>query len=229
MNEREYRVLARVGKQPIESRRFLRSHGLVRVVFLGLTVVVIAACSTPAQPRTSHPVPFREFKEIGAVVDASRGFPVAFFAVPGRAPEIVDVDGQQLYAADWTVHIAKRMNQALALVGLYDMRFMQSGQLIFRDELSTGRYSYPYRSKDMAREMSLMPARLAELRFVSAKPVAVGGEAGVQLVLEVSLFSRKHLYSFEAIGGHWDVECFVGIARKVLSDAKFWRAVKTSP
>lgn len=198
-----------------------------RWALLGLFVVGLSACATPAQPRTSHPVPFEQFVEIGAVIDASRAFPVAFYADPAAKPRIVDVEGQDLHASDWLTHLAKRMNQALAKVSLYDARFMPIAQTIFREELHAGRYTYPYEHAAQDLQKTRVPARIAALRFVSANRVRVAADSGVKVVVELRLADLTRLYSFESTGSNWDLDCFTGIARKILGDVRFWEAVKS--
>ncbi len=203
-----------------------------RAANLALAVAVaiaFVACAPRAQPRTSHPLKWKEFAQIGGMIDASRGFPLAFYADPGAEPIVTDVDGTDLYAADWTTHMAKRMNQALAKVSLYDSRFMPVAQKLFSDKLVNGAYTYPYRGAGKELQTSALHARIAVLKFHSAKPVTIAAERGIRVVVQLKMFSMTHLYAHEATGSHWDQKCFEEIARKILSDGKFWRAVQAAP
>ncbi len=192
-------------------------------------VAAMTACAPRAQPRTSHPLKWQEYSKLGGVVDASRGFPLAFYADPGAEPRIVDVDGTDLYAADWMTHLAKRMNQALAKVSLYDSRFMPVAQKLFSDKLINGAYTYPYRGAGKEMQTSALHARIAVLKFQSVAPVTVVAESGYKVVVEVKMFSMTRLYVHESTGSHWDKTCFEAIGRKILSDSAFWRAVQAAP
>jgi len=200
-----------------------------RIALILALFAILAACGPRAQPRTSHPVKWREFTAIGGMVDASRGFPLAFYADPAAKPRIVDVDGTELYASDWMTHIAKRMNQALAKVSLYDTRFMPVAQKLFSDKLINGAYTYPYRGASKEMQTSALHARIAVLKFQSAAPVTIVAESGYKVVVELKMFSMTRLYMHEATGSHWDKTCFEEIARKILSDGRFWKAVKAAP
>lgn len=198
-------------------------------LFVVVAFVALSGCGGSAQPRTSRPVPWQEFAKIGGVVDASRGFPVAFYADPGAEPRTANVDGTTLYVGDWLTHMAKRMNQALAKVSLYDTRFMAVAQKLFTDEIVNGAYTYPYRGASKEMQASALHARIASLQFESATRVSIVAESGVRVVVKLKLFSMTRLYVHEATGPHWDHECFTRIAEKILSDGDFWRAVQTAP
>lgn len=194
-----------------------------------IALFATSGCGGSAQPRTNRPLPWQEFAKIGSVVDASRGFPVAFYADPGAEPRTVDVDGTTLYASDWLTHLAKRMNQALAKVSLYDTRFMVVAQKMFTDEIVNGAYTYPYRGASKEMQASALHARIAVLQFASAAPTRIVAESGVRVVVKLKLHSMTRLYVHEATGAHWDHECFARIAEKILGDADFWRAVQAAP
>lgn len=201
----------------------------VAFLILFASAFVWSGCGGSAQPRTNRPVAWQDFTTTGGMLDASRGFPLAFYADPGAEPRMVEVDGTTLYAGDWMTHIAKRMNQALAKVSLYDTRFMTVAQKLFTDKIVNGAYTYPYRGASKEMQASALHARIVMLQFESAKPVKIVAESGVRVVVKLKLFSMTRLYMHEATGAHWDHECFTHIAQKILSDGDFWRAVQAAP
>lgn len=201
---------------------------------VALAAVVAAGCTQTLQPRTSAELPYKGYKKLGAVADASRAYPLAFYADPTLAPTELEVGfglaGAKVLAAQWLTHLAAKMNQALHEVGLYDRRFAGFAHQVFRNQLSSGDYVYLFKDDgSIKRDIEVSGARLAKLRIKSMTTVTVGSERMVRLTVEVTIGGLPRMYQADGARGNWDQQCFDGIARKILSDPGFWRVVAQSP
>ena len=203
---------------------------LLLAAVLSLTV----GCATTLRPRTSAELPYKEYKKLGAVTDASRAFPIAFYADPTQDPVELDVPyvlpAGHVLAAQWMTHLAARMNQALHEVGLYDRRFAAFAHQVFHNDLASGDYIYNFKGDGaVKRDIEVSGARLVKLRLKSMKPVTSGSMQIVRLVVELKMGNLQRMYQAESNAADWDRACFDGIARKILGDPKFWKGVSQTP
>ena len=205
-------------------RRFVVVSPLIVALLLS------AGCGGALLPRTSAPLPWMAWADSGAMVDASRGHPVAFWADPSREPTEVEVGGATLHPAQWLTHLALRMNEAAGQRTLFDTRFEAIGPTLFKWELASGRYRYTYKAKPEATAdlIARSHARAFELRFASAHVVKIGSETGVHILIDVIGGGTKRSYAADStkVSG-WDVDCMDILARRILGDASFWEAAKT--
>ncbi|MCO4763200.1 MAG: hypothetical protein KC502_16905 [Myxococcales bacterium] len=180
-------------------------------------------------PRTSDQLPTKNWIELGAMIDASRGHPVAFWSDPGREPQEVDVGSGTFHPAQWLTHLALRMNEAIAKRTLFDSRLAAVGPKLFKWELRAGRYHYSYKAKraktlDMIRRSH---ARAVELQFKSAHEIKMGSDTGVRLLVEAHMGTHVRSYAVDSTSAsNWDVDCMNQLARRILGDADFWAAAK---
>lgn len=201
--------------------------------FRSVAVVVVllslgAGCSGGLGPRTSSPLQWQAWAESGAMADASRGHPVAFWADPSREPATVDVSGGTLQVSQWLTHLALRMNEAISRKTLFDTRFQAVGPQLFNWKLSAGRYRYTYKGKPAATAemIARTRARAVELRLSRVGVVKLGSENGARLVVTTVLEGRKRTYMAESsLNSGWDVDLMSQIARKILADASFWSSL----
>ncbi len=202
---------------------------VVRAVALTLLAALALGCGGAFLPRTNGPLKWKDWAEEGALVDASRAHPIAFWTDPQRKPVAVEAFGGSLQATQWMMHLALKMNEAIRTKTLYDGRFTMVSPKLFAYELNSGRYTYTFRAKpselsDMIRRSG---ARTVEVRFGSAKPVRVGSDTGVRVMVEVVVGGLKRSYTADSTDSvHWDAECMNAVARKILGDPRFWDAVK---
>ncbi len=201
----------------------------VVVTSLIVALSLCAGCGGALLPRTSAPLPWKVWAESGAMVDASRGYPVAFWSDPSREPAEVQVAGATLHPAQWLTHLALRMNEAIGQKTLFDTRFAAIGPTLFKWELASGRYRYTYKAKPevTADLIARSHARAFELRFGSANVVKIGSETGVRILVDVIGRGIKRSYAADSTkASGWDVDCMDILARRVLGDASFWEAAK---
>ena len=197
---------------------------------LGLLMLLsVMGCTSTLRPRTSVPLPYKSYKRIAAVMDASRAYPVAFFALPNQAPVTKTLDyglgGTKVMTGQWLAHLAFNMDQALHEVGLFDQRFRPFAQRMYRHDTSAGDLSYPFKpDANFSQDMLMSGARLAKLSIHSLKPVTMGAERVVQMTIEVSLGGLQRMYQATCSGAEWDAVCFHRIARKLLGDPNFWKS-----
>jgi hypothetical protein len=191
----------------------------------GLAALIsLAGCGQTLQPRTSAPLDTSRWQG-GAMTDASRGFPIAFYADPCAKPAEVEVGGDKLAAAAWLCHLARAMNEELARASLYDVRFAGLGKDLIGAQVEAGRYVYrcaPGAAAKVEREV----VRAVELRLLSADRVEVAGAKAARLRVEVRVGRARLTYEAHSSQGTWDVAVFTELGRKILGDASFWEAVK---
>lgn len=210
-------------------------HRVVSTLLIGgLCVSSVSGCASTLRPRTSAELQYKEYKKLGAVIDASRAYPLAFYAAPSEAPKVVEVklglSGAHVQTAQWLTHLAARMNQALHEVGLYDRRFAQFAHRVFHNTLSSGDYVYDFDAPGaVVKDIELSGARLAKLKLTSLKVVKVGADEAVRATVEVLIGGLPRMYQAEGSGSNWDQRCFDGLARKILSDSGFWKSVSRTP
>ncbi len=198
------------------------------VAAIALIAAVAGGCGRTLQPRTSSSIEVKTWGE-GAMIDASRAFPVAFWADPCVAPPAVDVGGDSLLVSHWLPYLAKRMNDVAASGGLYDQRLSSSeaGKSVLKSEISNGYYVYRCLPESTAR-VGREAVRIVKLELESATPTRIGADAGVVVRLAVIAGASRLSYQAQAAGIHWDIEVFQELGRKVMSDPAFWAAVERS-
>jgi hypothetical protein len=209
-----------------------------RVAATSLAVVMImgslSGCAGTLQPRTSAELPYKDYKKLGAVIDASRAYPMAFYADPTQKPLEIEVayglPASKVLASQWLTHLAARMNQALHEVGLYDRRFAAFAHRVFENRLSSGYHIYTFEGDErLIQDVELSGARLVKLRVKSFVSATAGSEQVARLTVEVTSAGLQRLYQADSNGAKWDRACFDGIARKILSDSAFWKVISQSP
>ena len=204
-----------------------------------LCLVLIAAvlasmgCASTMQPRTSAELQYKDYKKLGAVVDASRAYPLAFYAEHSQKPAVVAVDfglgGAQLQAGQWLAHLAARMNQALLEVGLFDARFRAFSQQVFHNAVHAGDYVYDFKDfNGLKRDIELSGARLVKIRLVSAVPATVGAVRVARVTVELMLGGLARMYRADSAKADWDADCFAQIGRQILADPGFWKVIRTA-
>ena len=197
-----------------------------RFAFLPL----IAGCAVSSLPRTETPLPIQKFTEAPAMTDASRGFPLVFYANPAGDPEIVTLDtgmgSTRLYAAQWLTELARSLNMALAKVTLFDERFKVLSQQVFEYDLKNGDIIYSYREPQGGPDFGRL--RVAKLRLKELKTATNEEGVSASITLEVSLRSGfVKYYACEAAGQHWDRDVFACAGERILNDPMFWKGVAT--
>jgi len=203
----------------------------ILLAFVAAATLLASGCASTMQPRTSAELPYKKYKALGAVVDASRAYPIAFYAEHNQKPVEVIVEygfpKGRLLAGQWTAHLAARMNQALHEVGLFDRRFSAFAHRVFHNRLSAGNYVYDHKDFNaMKRDIELSRSRLAKLRLVSAKPATTGSMRVARVTVEVTMGGLQRMYQADSGRADWDAHCFDQIARKILGDPGFWKVVQ---
>jgi hypothetical protein len=207
--------------------------GRVTLLALGVMapLLLLGGCGTTLRPRTSDPIPVEKFLGVAAMQDASRGFPVGFYAHPGGPPETVDVNvgvgGAELYVAQWLTDLARAMNVALAKVTRFDERFKPIAQQVFLSEISNGDVTYAYRAPEGGPDFAT--ARVAVLRFVDFRTTSAADGVVAEIAVQVDLGAFHKAYGCEARGASWDLKAFTCIGERILDDGAFWSAARAIP
>ena len=204
---------------------------LVAAMLLSMS---FAGCASTLRPRTSAELQYKDYKSLGAVHDASRAYPIAFYADPTQDPQVVQVPfglpAGKVLAAQWITHLAAKMNQALHEVGLYDRRFASFAHRVFHNNLSSGDYIYDFKGDaQVDKDIKLSGARIVKLRLKSMTVATAGSEQTVRLVVEATVGGLPRLYQANSNGANWDQQCFDRVARKILGDPGFWKVVAQAP
>jgi len=200
----------------------------------GLSLVLLSACATLSLPRVEPPIKAESFTDEGALRDASKGFPVAFYANPGQKPEVLEVDGglgsTQLHAAQWTTELARQLNRAVAKLGRFDDRFAPFSQQIFAHEVTDGDMRFPWR-EPASFAADVERVRLVRLHTLTVTARAETGGMSAAGTIEASLPNGwGHIYACEvAPGPNWQQRLFTCLGEKVVGDTAFWTAVATIP
>ena len=192
-----------------------------------LFVSVAAGCGATLTPRTSQPLNWQKWSKAGAMVDASRAHPVAFWVDSAATPAAVEVAGDTFNARQWLLHLSLRLNEAVKKKTLYDGRFASAGPTLFQWALRNGRYAYEHVGTSASnRELvERSGARTAELRLLTVKrerrgaqfPRSPSGSTASKLTFESEVESDAH----------WDAACVNELGAKILASARFWQAVAT--
>lgn len=188
------------------------------------------ACASVSQPRTGSPIAFERFQELGAVTDASRGFPVAFHASPLDKPQEITVDsglgGTTVRTSQWLTDLARSMNMAMARVGLFDERFKPVSQVLFHYETDSGDTIYDFKDTSLP----ATGARVAKLSMREMKTRSESDGTNVQIQVQVDMPGFTHVYACEKVAASaWDREAFTCIGEKILGDSVFWKAATFVP
>lgn len=209
-------------------RNNARFHYFVRT-FTSALLLQTAACGTASQPRTNDAMPIEKFQTLGPVADASRAFPLAFYANPVGPPEFVDVDkglgGTKVATGAWLTELARNMNKAMAQVSLYDARFLEQATAVFQYDVENGDIVYRYREPA---EGLKTKARVAKMKLVSLKTSSGADGTTVVIHVEVQLGTFVHIYGCEVTDIRWDAAAFACIGEKVLGDASLWKAAQSN-
>ncbi len=199
-----------------------------RILLLVVTLVALSACSAQLGPRTSQPLKWRAWAKAGAVIDASRAHPVAFWIDGASTPETVAVDGESFAARQWLLHLSLRLNEAVKTKTLYDGRFAAVGPTLFRWRLVNGRYKYEHvgQSEDNLDIVVRSGARVAQIKFVKLTHQIKAGQFVYELTAELQVGLSKLVLSGEAEGReHWDARVIDDLGTNILASGQFWQAV----
>ena len=196
-------------------------------------LALASGCSSVMQPRVTDDLGFNTAVLHGATVDASRGFPIAFYANPGQDPEFVEVDhaigNTKVAGALWVTELARQLDRAIAKVSLYDERFSSIAQQVFAYEVSNGDLTYPWREPADGLPATGIHVRVARLRLDSFKTASTGEGVHVTASVELKLGDFKQIYSCERAGERWDRAVFACLGEKILGDSSLWKAASTMP
>lgn len=209
-------------------RKVVRSRYISPILTAAL-LAQTSACGSASQPRTNDAMPIEKYQTLGPVADASRAFPLAFYANPIGPPEFVDVDkglgGTKVAAGAWLTELARNMNKALAQVSLYDARFLEQASAVFQYDVENGDILYRYREPA---EGLKTKARVAKMKLVSLKTSSGADGTTVLIHVEVQLGTFVHIYGCEITNVRWDAAAFACIGEKVLGDASLWKAAQSN-
>jgi len=191
-------------------------------------LVWVSGCAVASLPRTETPLPIQKFTEAPAMADASRGFPLVFYANPAGDPEILALDTgmgtTNVHASQWLTELARSLNVALAKVTLFDERFKALSQQVFEYELNNGDIVYSYREPKNGPDFGTL--RVARLRLKELKTSTNEEGVSAMITIEVSLPSGFiKFYACEAAGKQWVRDVFACAGEKILNDTMFWKGV----
>lgn len=205
---------------------------LVLVGVLG-AMTLATGCGAAMQPRDTDDLRLHPAVLHGAPVDASRGFPIAFYANPGQDPEYLDLDhgigGVRFAGAQWVTELARQLDKAIAKVSLYDERFSPIAQQVFAYDVSNGDLTYSWREPPAGLPTNGIHVRLARLRLDTFKTSSTSEGVHVSASVELKLGDFKAVYSCERAGERWDREIFTCLGEKILGDSAMWKAAQTLP
>ncbi len=201
-------------------------------LLVGVVAAGVQACAVTAIPKVDDTVPAEAFTDHGAVIDASRAYPIAFYADPSAEPAFAEAaTGMQtlrIPGPQWLAHLALKLNESVARVGLYDLRFSLHARDVFATEAEAGRVRYTYRAQkdDPAR---FHPARVAVLTIQSIEGKSVSDGVELTLSVQVDMVGFTHVYVHREVVGTSPRDVFIGLGKKLVSDPAFWRAVAAAP
>ncbi len=190
-------------------------------------------CASVLQPRVNDDLGLNAAVLHGAVVDASRGFPIAFYANPGQDPEMVELEHTigttKVAGALWVTELARQLDRAIAKVSLYDERFSPVAQQVFAYDVSNGDLIYAWREPADGLPTSGIHVRVARLRLDSFKTTSTGEGVHVTASVELKLGDYRQVYTCERAGERWDREVFACLGEQILGDAALWHAAQAMP
>jgi hypothetical protein len=185
------------------------------IALLTLTIAValtISGCGRALTPRTSAPL------------DASRAYPVAFWADACKEPEGRVVASDNLLTGQWLAHFSRALNEAVARAGLYDTRFGEIHSSVLGGELVAGEFVYKC-NPDSVALVRRSATRIVQITLKSADRVVVVSDRAVVVVVEVHVGKQTLQYQAHSIRSGWDAEVFSQLGRSILGDPGFWQAV----
>ncbi len=196
-------------------------------------LALATACGSVMQPRVNDDLGFNAAVLTGATVDASRGFPIAFYANPGQDPEIVELEHgigtTRVAGAQWVTELARQLDRAIAKVSLYDDRFSTVAQQVFAYDVSNGDLSYAWREPADGLPTNGIHVRIARLRLDSFKTTSTGEGVHVAASVELKLGDFRQIYACERAGERWDRAVFACLGEKILGDSALWKAAQATP
>jgi hypothetical protein len=196
------------------------------IALLTLTIAValtISGCGRALTPRTSAPLDTTEWNQ-GALIDASRAYPVAFWADACKEPEGRVVASDNLLTGQWLAHFSRALNEAVARAGLYDTRFGEIHSSVLGGELVAGEFVYKC-NPDSVALVRRSATRIVQITLKSADRVVVVSDRAVVVVVEVHVGKQTLQYQAHSIRSGWDAEVFSQLGRSILGDPGFWQAV----
>lgn len=196
-------------------------------------LAITTGCGAVMQPRVNDDLGFNSAVLSGAPVDASRGFPIAFYANPGQDPEVVELDHgigtTRVAGAQWVTELARQLDRAIAKVSLYDERFSSIAQQVFAYEVSNGDLSYAWREPSDGLPTTGIHVRIARLRLDSFKTTSTAEGVHVSASVELNLGEFRQIYACERAGERWDRAIFACLGDKILGDPAVWKAAQAMP
>ncbi|MSP93129.1 MAG: hypothetical protein EXR79_15235 [Myxococcales bacterium] len=196
-----------------------------------MAALLIAACGGASMPRIADPLPVQQFQDVGAMADASRGFPVAFYANPGDQPDVIELPaGGCIHGSQWMVELARTMNVALAKATLFDERFKPLAQQVFNYEVDNGDVSYAWREPASGPDFGgarVVTLKLNNFKTFSSLGEGITGQATVEVNIRGGGFTKY--YACEKTGARWDRDTFTCVGERILGDPGFWKGVASAP
>lgn len=175
--------------------------------------LVVSGCASVAGPRVDRPLDRDAFGSTPAFINASRAWPIAFFAAPETTrQDEVDVGGRQrrLRTADWLHQLALELNATLQGRGLFDERARVVQARAMQRVVSDGyqRHGIPDRSR-FDRAVRLSAARVVVVR----------------ITLRARGCGVDRRYRVSRGGEDFDHGAFQQLGQTLLGDGAFWAGV----
>ena len=196
---------------------------LVPLVVLVATLVA-TGCGRTMQPRTSRQLDPSTWLQ-GAVLDASDAYPIAFWADPCRPPAEHEVGSDTIRTQTWLCHFARQLNATVAKRGLYDARFASAGKDVLGGRIEAGLHEYPC-EPDAVDRLKREAVRLARIELVKAETTTLRETTAVRFRIAVIVGTQRLEYETNSSVVSWDVDVFQRLGTMILSDTRFWAAVK---
>ena len=188
------------------------------------------ACGSVVQPRVNDDLALNAAASRGATHDASRGFPIAFYANPGQDPEDVEVNHglgpTRVRVAQWVTELARQLNIAIARVSLFDQRFSAVSQQVYAYDVSDGDLSFAWREPKEGLQLSGERPRIAKLRLNGLRTTSTSEGVVVVASVELQLGTYRKIYDCEKAGERWDRTVFGCLGEQILSDPLLWKAAQ---
>jgi hypothetical protein len=202
-------------------------------VFSTALLMLATGCASTMMPRVNDDLELNKAVLHGATVDATRGFPIAFYANPAQDPEYVELDhalgATRIAGAQWVTELARQMDNAIAKVSLFDQRFSPISQQVFAYDVSNGDLSFAWREPADGLPTAGIHIRIAHMRLDSFKTSATAEGVHVMASIEVKLGDYREVYTCERAGDRWERAVFACLGEKILGDAKLWKAAQSLP
>ncbi len=202
-----------------------------KMMWMGLLLLLGASgCATAAAPQVRSPLDVTAFAERPAMIDASRAWPIAFFAEP-ETPTLVQVPlgvrSADLYLADWLQNLAHQLNGALAQRGLYDGRAATVTARVVEHAVVDGRDAYFVQSpKQVRRDVWLAAVRAVWLKVEKAAVIDEGGDRQFEIILLVSGLGLDRRYRVRVRDSDFDRSAFQSLGEAIVGDGSFWASIE---